>query len=203
MEGIHVGFGRRICTDASSKPLPITTVLSAVFSSPWHKSDGQNCVAPAMERFSSEFWCGGRRNTRVFQGRQAGNHRKSPMSGGTDPFHVCPCFLPVNLVFVAAFAALVVSFPGTCPGKDGLLFGRRDNRQSPFSPRAPLSGSRGRQSSRFAELLLAEGECHCCFSGFARKTFRTSSLFTITYNFSLRAPLSFSRCVFAEQNELL
>ena len=121
MEGIHVGFARRICTDASSKPLPITTVLSAVFSSPWHKSDGQNCVAPAMERFSSEFWCGGRRNTRVFQGRQAGNHRKSPMSGGTDPFHVCPCFLPVNLVFVAAFAALKVSFPGACPGKDGSL----------------------------------------------------------------------------------
>ena len=143
MEGVHVGFGRRICTDASSKPLPITTVLSAVFSSPWHKSDGQNCVAPAMERFSSEFWCGGRRNTRVFQGRQAGNHRKSPMSGGTDPFHVCPCFLPVNLVFVAAFAALVVSFPGTCPGKDGLVFGRRDNRQSLFSPRAPLSEKTG------------------------------------------------------------
>ena len=112
-------------------------------------------------------------------------------------------FLPVNLVFVAAFAALGVSFPGTCPGKDGLLFGRRDNRQSPFSPRAPLSGRRGRQSSRFAELSLVEGECHCCFSCFARKTFRTSSLFTITYNFSLRAPLSFSRCVFAEQNELL
>ena len=97
MEGIHVGFDRRICTDASSKPLPIADVLSADFSSPWHKSDGQNCVAPAMERFSSEFWCGGRRNTRVFQGRQAGNHRKSPMSGGTDPFHVCPCFLFVLL----------------------------------------------------------------------------------------------------------
>ena len=29
--------------------------------------------------------------------------------------------------------------------------------------------------------LPAEGE-YCCFSGFARKTFRTSSLFTITYN---------------------
>ena len=27
-------------------------------------------------------------------------------------------FLPVNLVFVAAFAALKVSFPGACPGKD-------------------------------------------------------------------------------------
>ena len=25
MEGIHVGFARRICTDASSKPLPIAT----------------------------------------------------------------------------------------------------------------------------------------------------------------------------------
>ena len=31
-------------------------------------------------------------------------------------------FLPVNLVFVAAFAALKVSFPGACPGKDDLLF---------------------------------------------------------------------------------
>ena len=38
--------------------------------------------------------------------------------------------------------------------------------------------------------LPAGGEYHC-FSGFARKTFRTSSLFTITYNFSLRAALSF------------
>ena len=115
MEGIHVGFGRRICTDASSKPLPITTVLSAVFSSPWHKSDGQNCVAPAMERFSSEFWCGGRRNTRVFQGRQAGNHRKSLMSGGTDPFHVCPCFLPVNLVFIVAALLSRCRCGGACP----------------------------------------------------------------------------------------
>ena len=38
--------------------------------------------------------------------------------------------------------------------------------------------------------LPAEGEYYC-FSGFARKTFRTSSLFTITYNFSPRATLSF------------
>ena len=32
------------------------------------------------------------------------------------------CFLPVNLSFVAAFAALKVSFPGACPGKDVFLF---------------------------------------------------------------------------------
>ena len=38
--------------------------------------------------------------------------------------------------------------------------------------------------------LPAEGEYYC-FSGKARKTFRTSSLFTITYNFSPRASLSF------------
>ena len=31
-------------------------------------------------------------------------------------------FLPVNPSFVAAFAALKVSFPGACPGKDGSLF---------------------------------------------------------------------------------
>ncbi len=91
--GIHGRDTCRFCpTDLHRcifKALANSDVLSADFSSPWHKSDGQNCVAPAMERFSSEFWCGGRRNTRVFQGRQAGNHRKSPMSGGTDPFHVC------------------------------------------------------------------------------------------------------------------
>ena len=32
------------------------------------------------------------------------------------------CFLPVNLSFIAAFAALKVSFPGACPGKDEFLF---------------------------------------------------------------------------------
>ena len=32
------------------------------------------------------------------------------------------CFLPVNPTFIAAFAALKVSFPGACPGKDEFLF---------------------------------------------------------------------------------
>ena len=31
MEGIHVGFARRICTDASSKPLPIATYCLRTF----------------------------------------------------------------------------------------------------------------------------------------------------------------------------
>ena len=44
-------------------------------------------------------------------------------------------------------------------------------------------------------LHLPAGGWYCCFSGFDRKTFRTSSLFTITYNFALRSSLSFSRYI--------
>ena len=105
MEGIHVGFARRICTDASSKPLPIATVLSAVFSSPWHKSDGQNCVAPAMERFSSGFWCGERRNTRGFQGRQAGNR---PCQAARIPFMYAPVFSSCSYFVILLFFALLL-----------------------------------------------------------------------------------------------
>ena len=56
-------------------------------------------------------------------------------------------FSPVNPLSVAAFAALKVSFPGACPGKDGSLI--LTKRQHPhgaklarmFSPQAPLSGA--------------------------------------------------------------
>ena len=56
------------------------------------------------------------------------------------------CFLPVNLVFIAAFAALKVSFPGACPGKDiFLLYDGDDNSLATqnacscvFSPVDPL-----------------------------------------------------------------
>ena len=57
-------------------------------------------------------------------------------------------FSPVSPLSVAAFAALKVSFPGACPGKDGSLI--LTKRQHPhfawlvrmFSPRAALSFSR-------------------------------------------------------------
>ena len=52
-------------------------------------------------------------------------------------------FLPVNLSFVAAFAALRVSFPGACPGKDGFFIFTKRQRViaslNPFSLRAALS----------------------------------------------------------------
>ena len=56
------------------------------------------------------------------------------------------CFLPVNLSFVAAFAALKVSFPGACPGKDGFFILTKRQRViaslNPFSLRATLSFSK-------------------------------------------------------------
>ena len=56
-------------------------------------------------------------------------------------------FLPVNLVLVAACAALGVSFPGECPGKDGIIISMRRQHSHGatlarmFSPQAPLSGA--------------------------------------------------------------
>ena len=66
-------------------------------------------------------------------------------------------FSPVDPLSVAAFAALGVSFPGACPGKDGSLILTK------------------RQHPHFAWLVRM---------------------------FSLRATLSFSRCVFAERKRI-
>ena len=56
------------------------------------------------------------------------------------------CFLPVSPSFVAAFAALGVSFPGACPGKDGFFIFTKRQRViaslNPFSLLATLSFSR-------------------------------------------------------------
>ena len=49
---------------------------------------------------------------------------------------------PLTPTFVAAFAALKVSFPGACPGKDGsLVYDGKTTEFAPlilFSPREPL-----------------------------------------------------------------
>ena len=50
-------------------------------------------------------------------------------------------FLPVNLVFVAAFAALKVSFPGACPGKDGsLILTKRQHPHGAYACEAYMEG---------------------------------------------------------------
>ena len=56
-------------------------------------------------------------------------------------------FSPVSPLSVAAFAALKVSFPGACPGKDGIFISMRRQHSHGatlarmFSPQAPLSGA--------------------------------------------------------------
>ena len=54
MEGVHVGFGRRICTDASSKPLPITTYCLRTF----HRLGTNPTVKTALHLPWSDFRAG-------------------------------------------------------------------------------------------------------------------------------------------------
>ena len=54
MEGIHVGFDRRICTDASSKPLPITTYCLRTF----HRLGTNPTVKTALHLPWSDFRAG-------------------------------------------------------------------------------------------------------------------------------------------------
>ena len=77
------------------------------------------------------------------------------MSGGTDPFHVCPCFLPVNLSFIAAFAALKVSlWRRMSADATGNFILTGDNALPltafalAFSPVSPLSGNDGKTKKK-------------------------------------------------------
>ena len=54
MEGIHVGFARRICTDASSKPLPIATYCLRTF----HRLGTNPTVKTALHLPWSDFRAG-------------------------------------------------------------------------------------------------------------------------------------------------
>ena len=119
-------------------------------------------------------------------------------------------FSPVNPLSVAACAALRVSFPGACPGKDGsIIWTKRQIKtgtttlscslRSPsrFPPLTPFLSPRARLSG-------------CLFTAHVRE--KTDLLFgrrdnilaahTLARMFSLRATLSFSRCVFAERKRI-
>ena len=80
------------------------------------------------------------------------------------------CFLPVSPSFVAAFAALGVSFPGACPGKDGFfILTKRQIKTGDnallltafalaFSPVNPLSENDGGQREHCFTVIFAFGE---------------------------------------------
>ncbi len=93
-------------------------------------------------------------------------------------------FSPREPRFRRRCAPLKVSLWRRMSGKRQIfILTKRQQAKPVFSSRSSF-GKTGRQRSHSSELSLAEGEYHC-FSGIARKTFRTSSLFTITYNLIL------------------
>ena len=168
MEGIHVGFARRICTDASSKPLPIATYCLRTFHRLGTNPTGKTALHLPWSDFRAGFGAedaGIQEYSKDDKPEITGNR---PCQAARIPFMYAPVFSPVDLLFhrrcaplkvslwrrmsavatiffiltgdnallltafalafspvdpfsVAAFAALGVSFPGACPGKDGFL----------------------------------------------------------------------------------
>ena len=165
MEGIHVGFARRICTDASSKPLPIATYCLRTF----HRLGTNPTVKTALHLPWSDFRASfGAEDAgiqeyskddkpEIAHVRRHGSLSCMPLFSPRKPRFRRRCaplkvslwrrmsadatgifiltgdnalpltafalaFSPICPLSVAAFAALKVSFPGACPGKDVFLF---------------------------------------------------------------------------------
>ena len=97
MEGIHAGFDRRICTDASSKPLPIATYCLRTF----HRLGTNPTVKTALHLPWSDFRAS-------FGAEDAGIQEYSkddkpeitgirPCQAARIPFMYAPAFLPMLL----------------------------------------------------------------------------------------------------------
>ena len=96
MEGIHAGFDRRICTDASSKPLPIATYCLRTF----HRLGTNPTVKTALHLPWSDFRAS-------FGAEDAGIQEYSkddkpeitgnrPCQAARIPFMYAPVFSPVS-----------------------------------------------------------------------------------------------------------
>ena len=132
MEGIHAGFDRRICTDASSKSLPIATYCLRTFHRLGTNPTGKTALHLPWSDFRASF---GAEDAGI---QEYSNDDKPEITGNRPcqaariPFmyaHVFSpvsphfrgttgrqqnslrlfCFLPVNLSFIVAFAPLKVS----------------------------------------------------------------------------------------------
>ena len=75
------GFDRRLSVRASSKAPEIPAYSLRLFSRPGKNPPGQNCAAPAGERFCDDFCCGQRRNIPIFRGGQCEKRAKNPPAG--------------------------------------------------------------------------------------------------------------------------
>ena len=169
MEGIHVGFGRRICTDASSKPLPIATRIVC----------GLFIALAQIRRSKLRCTCHGAifervlvRRTQEYKSIPRTTSRKSPEIAHVRRHGSLPCmplFSPREPRFRRRVRGSRGVFSRHMSGKRRVIIWTKRQQAKPvFSSRSSF-GKDGGQRSHFAERSLAEGEYHC-FSGKARKT---------------------------------
>ena len=109
MEGIHVGFDRRICTDASSNSLPIATYCLRLFHRLGTNPTGKTALHLPWSDFRASFGAedaGIQEYSKDDKPEITGNR---PCQAARIPSMYAPVFSPVNPLSVAAFAALKVS----------------------------------------------------------------------------------------------
>ena len=99
MEGIHVGFARRICTDASSKPLPITTYCLRTFHRLGTNPTGKTALHLPWSDFRAGFGAedaGIQEYSKDDKPEITGNR---PCQAARIPFMYAPVFSPVDPLF--------------------------------------------------------------------------------------------------------
>ena len=99
MEGIHVGFARRICTDASSKPLPIATYCLRTFHRLGTNPTGKTALHLPWSDFRASFGAedaGIQEYSKDDKPEITGNR---PCQAARIPFMYAPVFSPVDPLF--------------------------------------------------------------------------------------------------------
>ena len=99
MEGIHVGFDRRICTDASSKPLPIATYCLRTFHRLGTNPTGKTALHLPWSDFRASFGAedaGIQEYSKDDKPEITGNR---PCQAARIPFMYAPVFSPVDPLF--------------------------------------------------------------------------------------------------------
>ena len=108
MEGIHVGFDRRICTDASSKPLPITTYCLRTFHRLGTNPTGKTALHLPWSDFRASFGAedaGIQEYSKDDKPEITGNR---PCQAARIPFMYAPVFSPCSSFVILLFFALLL-----------------------------------------------------------------------------------------------
>ena len=129
MEGIHVGFDRRICTDASSKPLPIATYCLRTFHRLGTNPTGKTALHLPWSDFRASFGAedaGIQEYSKDDKPEITGNR---PCQAARIPFMYAPVFSPVDPLFRRRVRGSLGVFSRRMSGKRRISscysFGRR------------------------------------------------------------------------------